>query len=755
MRPKYFILSTFFLGIFFTPFLFPLNKQPIGILGGQHLITSGYNPAYAALILEDGSLFPLLQEEPSLTNKTIQSVAIHASGISLIGGGNISIAEPAYAAFVSSQGALTSLSGEGFPATGGSIYSVALNKQGEGLLGGVSASVNPIPYLALVASDTTLTQLPLDITKGYIYTVALNEEKWGLVGGFNQDIASKPAYAALLSPEGTVTSLSGDGFPSVTGAIYKVAMNSSGRGILGGVDSSENPHISGYAAFVDSGGTLTQISSIPSLLKVVYGVAINDSGTTLLGGQHKSEAAYAAFVDSQGTLKELSGSGFPLTTGDINSVALNTSGEGIMGGGDYTSNTPYAALIAPDGTLTPVSGFPEGEGYIYEVAINDIGIGLLGGSAADWTSYSALVAPNGTLLPLSSSGFPFEGEIYSASLLLNSLTPQAGGPNTSTVHTLFTASHSLQSHLNFQRASNLPQEKESTITLLAGPIPKGSNNNSCSPFLIWSTPFGGYFHQKTLGKSPAFLNKITGVLVGFDHHFPSLLVGAGFGYAYNRIHSKKNQGEGKIHQEMVCLYSSYSSPDWIQVQWALWGGFYQLRNERKTLLYSALSKTHGWLFSPQLKLSSLFPVYQKLSLEPFVRLDWAHHWQHGFIEKGKTGFNLVMKNQYHSLLRSEIGLYFQEQMEKKQGKILCEQKLSYINQAPFHFHPVKASFSGAISTFFLETGSSKIQHLGGIGLRTAFFPSPTAYPYIALDFRADLGFDSQAYTGSLEIGKIF
>lgn len=54
-----------------------------------------------------------------------------------------------------------------------------------------------------------------------------------------------------------------------------------------------------------------------------------------IGGQDAppSRPAYAAFVDSDGTLTELSGGNFPSTSGEIRSVAINSSGAGIIGGG--------------------------------------------------------------------------------------------------------------------------------------------------------------------------------------------------------------------------------------------------------------------------------------------------------------------------------------------------------------------------------------------------------------------------------------
>ena len=79
----------------------------------------------------------------------------------------------------------------------------------------------------------------------------------------------------------------------------------------------------------------------------------------MIGGQDLtgSQPAYAALVSSSGTVTPLTLTGGGIaTTGEIFSVAINSSGNGIIGGQDLTGSQPaYAALVSSSGTVTPLT----------------------------------------------------------------------------------------------------------------------------------------------------------------------------------------------------------------------------------------------------------------------------------------------------------------------------------------------------------------------------------------------------------------
>ncbi len=105
-----------------------------------------------------------------------------------------------------------------------------------------------------------------------------------LLGGGGNPNNSQAAYAALVSPTGTVTPLSP--LPS-PGVIYSVALNNTGVGLIGGQDlrSSNQP---AYAALVSPTGTLTPLSPLPSTV-IIYSVSLSDMGVGLIGGRSPKE----------------------------------------------------------------------------------------------------------------------------------------------------------------------------------------------------------------------------------------------------------------------------------------------------------------------------------------------------------------------------------------------------------------------------------------------------------------------------------
>ena len=186
------------------------------------------------------------------------------------------------------------------------------------------------------------------------------------------------------------------------------------------------------------------------------------------------------------------------------------------------------------------------------------------------------------------------------------------------------------------------------------------------------------------------------------------------------------------------------------------GGYYNLDNERHSLgIITSIAKTHGWLLSPHLEVSGTPYETQRLTLEPFVMFDWANVWQGHFTEEGKSGFNLIMPNLYSSLLRSELGLRFYETVRCCWGRLLFEEKASYINLAPFHASLVNTTFIGPPSTFGIAVGTTKVENLGGVELHCSFLPWNEKYPYGSIDFQGQFGSSYQTYFVSLELGKKF
>lgn len=683
------------------------DSAPVGIIGGQG------NAPYAALLQSDGSLVTVFGlPATGLTYR----VAMNMFGQGIIGGTN---GVNAYAALVSPGGILTPVPGLLVP---GEIYTVAINEKGAGIIGGGHLATN-IPYAALVSSKgaaTTLADLP---STGLIYSVAIENSGSGIIGGIGP-LAS--AYAALVSPTGIVTPIAG--LPT-TGSIFWVATNDSQMSFIGGQNNT-----SVYAAFIDSVGSVTPVAGLP--LGLNYSVAINASGSAIMGGTSQS-LPYAALVNPSGSVRTLTG--LPSTAGIIYNVALNDSGAGLIAG--FSASGPYGSFVAPDGSLTPLRNLPVGSGILDGAALHSSGIGLVGGSSQG-VPFAALAAPDGTLTYL--SGLPATGEINSTAFgILDHLVPKSIGPFDSWANTQFTMNDTLTQHCLFHHNND-----ESLGCF-------GTQEKTCS---LWLSLFGNYVREKGHHAIPGFSNAISGALLGIDYNgIPEIVLGAGFAYAHNHVHYFKDIGHAEINQESGVIYATLNKPDFY-VNAALWAGGFQSTNERRSLSFiTSKANPSGVNISPHLECGTSIPISlcREFSVDPFISMDLAYNRQDHFREQGSSGFNIVLQNQSASILRTETGFRFFEAFRYGWGRLIMEEKISYINRSAVKKGTSTASFIGSVSSFGVETLNPCAQNQGSIQIHVECLPEITNNVYASLDYQGSFGFTIRSHMLTLSIGKDF
>ncbi len=669
-----------------------INTSSLGLAGGQH---DGVPIAFR--LSANGNVSPLSGTLP-LTG-SIESVAINTSGVGLIGGYDTT-ANRAYAARVSPEGALSLLSGATLPIDV-NLYSVAINHGGLGLIGGHSAGGNG--YAAQVSAEGVVTPLTGDIETGAIITVAINNVGYGLIGGLRFDGLS-PTYAAQVTPAGEVIQLTGGNLP-ISGDILSVAINGSGRGLIGGYNANTS---TAYLARVDLDRTVTEITGILGN-RQIRTVAINNSGMGLIGGRGNEgidNLLYVAQVSPDGVLTELTGGGL-VVNGEILSVAINEAGIGLIGGA--INGNPYAAIVSPNGTVTQLTVLEEAQ-RIWSVALRS------DAEAAD------------------------------------SLTPASIGPYGAPVTAQLAAGYALYGHMGNHR----PSLKE-TGALTAYSSRRIVLKPTCEkkPYAVWLEPFGNFVYQSKNKDLPDTSNQIGGVLAAFEALYNSWLVGGGLGYAHDSIHYGNHLGHATLQEETVFLYASYVK-EHLYVNGALWGGLYQCNNTRRTLNFiSSKGNFHGWLFDPHVEVATPFRFAGWFTLEPFLMVDWVNNWQGGYKEKGSSGLNLVVPSDYSSLLRTEVGLRFFETCKLSWGRFVLEEKLSYVNQAPFHVDRSEVFFVASPSTFSVAVGNSQTENLAGVSLKGSFLPCNPKYPYGRIEFQGEFSSTYQSYFVGLEIGKAF
>ena len=722
---------------------------PSGILGGE---TSG-SASYAALVFSSGALTSI-SGLPATTSE-IYGVAINATGTSLIGG--LDASSNGYAAFVSPTGMVTSLP---VSFSGGTILSTSINDSGAGLIGGTMGYAGG-GYAAVISSDGTVIAPSLSING--IHSVSLNSSGVGLIGG---EGLGTIAYAAFIIADGTISEI--PDLPSIeAGVINGVAINDLGNGIIGGYSNSES---NAYAAFVTFNDGLPPSPTVLAIESIgtINSVAINSSGVGLVGGNDTTPNLYAAYAATDDTITPLFEASL---AGFIQSVAINESGTGLIGGQRESSNL-YAALVLPNRTVTPlISGVIPG--IINSVAINDAGVGLIGGQQGS-EGYAALVAPNGMLTTLNVSS-----ELLINGVALNditsSATPQSSGPYLSAIYTHLAAISALDAHFVEQnrnwiqtRGAEIAQAdlahneanlacNETNLAFGSSPSKKQQAAKSPKKNSIWIAPFGDFVYLKDQGVIPSYSNEIGGVLLAYDYQGSNYLLGASLGYAFNYIHYSSNIGHAKLQEEMACFYGAYYG-NHFRFTGALWGGIYQLSNTRHTLsIITSTGKTDGWILDPHIEFATPWAMDKRglYLVEPFCMFDWINSWQSHFTESGTAGFNLKMGNLYGSLLQSEAGLRFYERFAYGWGDFNLEEKVSYVNQAPFHFNAATTSFVGSASTFSIAVGSSKVENLGALQLTGSFVPKNSSYPFGGFSMQTTANSSYQSYFVSLFSGINF
>ena len=747
----------------------------IGIIGGQGGPTATPYP-YAAFVSSDAALTELFGGNFPLEG-VIQAVAINSLRRGIIGGQKIIGAGsfgPPYAALVAPNGTLTELSIEDSPSqnTTNRIQSVAINDAGMGIIGG---RVNSRIYAALVGLNATVIPLSgggLSEENGVINSVAINDAGSGIIGG-EKDFFN--AYAALVAPNGDLTELSGANFPSTAGIIHSVAINRSGTGVIGGQDQNNGA----YAELVTPDGTLTEFSGGNFPLgdgSLIRSVAINSSGAGIIGGERfisfGAGPAYIAHFSPDGILTELFGDSLSTVQSDIQSVAINDSGAGIVGGENRSAESErllYAALVAPDGTFTELfKENPPRQGLIKSVAINAEGVGLIGGEVGFSmpSPYAALVAPNGTLTELSGENFPssVQGVINSVAMALNDVVPKSYGPGNSYVNSIFPLTsqilpnHIMRHHKKpYHRTQRVPPPETSFLADATNRVRASVPCLEAPTYALWLTGFGTYAREKKEANFAALTNWIGGAMLGFEClDLQNAAIGGGVAYAYNHISYSKEAGRSRFHQEFFTLYGSWNTKH-LFISGALWGGLYQLSNKRAFLeTMSSRSNVNGWLLIPHFELGTPFhPMGDWFVVEPFIMVDWANNWQGKVEEHGASGLNLRLGSTYTSLLRTEAGFRFFESIHYRWGDWILEQKASYVNKLPFHTADQATAFVASISSFSIAVFSNRTQNLGVIQLSSHFIPCSKKYPYGALNYQGEFGSSFQSHLVSIEIGKYF
>lgn len=272
------------------------------------------------------------------------------------------------------------------------LSNVLFSHEPIGIIGGQGNA----PYAALLYENGSLVTVQGLPPTGLTYRVGMNSSGLGLIGGTN----GVNAYAAFVTPGGILEPIPGLLAP---GEIYTVAINNEGIGVVGGGHLAT---LTPYGAVVFSEGMTFPFTGLPAN-GLLYGVAINQFGDIIIGGVGPANSAYAALTSIDGSVTPLTG--LP-ATGAIFWVSTNNNNMRFIGGKDNTN--VYAAFVTPENTVVPINNLPPGQNY--SVSINAVGSAIMGGTSLS-LPYAALVATDGAVKTI--NGLPqSNGIIYNVSL---------------------------------------------------------------------------------------------------------------------------------------------------------------------------------------------------------------------------------------------------------------------------------------------------------------------------------------------------
>jgi hypothetical protein len=719
-----------------------------------------HDPAYADLIEDiNGGVAPVSNFPTG--SLEVKGVRINNAGLSIIGGFFPDTSAP-YAAFVDSDGIVGTSLPLGFPS--GYISPVSINDSGLALIGG-GQYFPSAGFAAHVLPDGTVT--PLSQSTNQIFSTALNSSGLGLIGG---QVSLTESYAAYVSGDSLVsTIISG----TAGSGIYAVDINEEGTGIVAGYYNTIDP----YGAFVYPDLTVVEFDNLPTPPTggVFYGAAINASGIGLVGGYSTlpSVTPYVAFVSTDGHMTFLD---LGVSDVQIISVDLNDTNLGIVGGLYNTLSQAYAAIVKLDGTVIDLLG-PGVSGSIRSVSMNSAGVGLIGGNLSG-VAYAALVAPNGTLTPLSvqpGSSINSVSLVYGSDTpIQDSVVPSSAGTYMIPLYSQLTCANALENRfVQKNRIWAAKQEKirENTSLVeiddsrleanLAFSLPFRAEEKPPTELIkqnsIWIEPFGNFLYTQKSDSLPDISNQTGGVLLGYERQDTTYLVGVTAAYAYNYAQLSEHTGKVKLQEEALSFYGAYYTEHfWFDI--ALWGGLYQAKTTRYFIPnLSAEGKPNGWLLDPHLEMATPWALSasKKYVIEPFVQVDWVNNWQDHYTEKGSSGFNLVVPHKYNSMLASEGGVRFYEKFSYGWGDICLEEKISYINQSVFGSTSATVAFIDSPSSFPIAIANGKTRNLGAGRLLANFVPRNAVYPYGGFSFQGSFGTGYQSYFISLFLGQDF
>ena len=285
-------------------------------------------------------------------------------------------------------------------------------------------------------------------------------------------------------------------------------------------------------------------------------------------------------------------------------------------------------------------------------------------------------------------------------------------------------------------------------------MPPMQQAETVNPLDIWLQGFGSFGHLDGDGNALGGDYTISGLSGGLDYRLcPQMLIGLGVGYSHNDADVGGPGANGKVDAIQFAGYGGYVNGPW-HMDGILSYGFLHTDTKRfinvGPIYQEADGKYDGGVLSLSGEGGYAF-VFDWLTVEPTIGLDYAHLWQDSFSETGAGPDGLNVHNVNMDSFRSALGVRLAAQFGKKDGvQFIPALRAVWEHEFLDRYADLNASFVGGSGDFNVrgvELGADS--GVLGAGLTVAF--NKMIQGFVNYDANLNERLNSSTISGGLSI----
>lgn len=223
------------------------------------------------------------------------------------------------------------------------------------------------------------------------------------------------------------------------------------------------------------------------------------------------------------------------------------------------------------------------------------------------------------------------------------------------------------------------------------------SSNCCNSPYVWGEAIGAWQKQNSHGQQFGYADWTGGITIGLDAVCCNeFILGVAASYTYSRLNWNKSAGDADINSYYGGFYTNWSNKRGY-LNATLLGAYSHYQTNRHlhfaTIDRHAKSSHNSWEGLVGLEAGLNFECDECMEIIPFVRVDYIHLSQQGFVEKGANSLDLRVDRNQNQIVQSECGViwtgHYVYENSCAPGTFVPRIKLSYINDTPFrncHWH---------------------------------------------------------------------